>query len=169
MDADLMAKPNEIGKLGGKVLNASQIRNLRGELKRRGVLLILEEDLKIKSIKNQYKKIMLNGMEFESPQDLFCYMKREGFASAFDSKTKQLILSEKSTELVAFHEKAHLQHFEELGDAYHSLKTWEKETYVFKKIWSQKHLWTKEELRISLNYANRGRINAGIKPLKMKL
>jgi len=45
----------------------------------------------------------------------------------------------------------------------------EKETYVFEKIWSQKHLWTKEELTISLNYVNRERINAGISPLKIKL
>ncbi|WP_294220560.1 hypothetical protein [uncultured Chryseobacterium sp.] len=121
-NADLMAKPNEIGKLGGKVLNASQIRKLRGELKQRGVLLILEEDLKIKSITNQYKKTRLNGMEFETAHDLFYYMKREGFAGAFDAKTKQLILSEKSTELVVFHEKAHLQHFEELGEEYNILK-----------------------------------------------
>ncbi|WP_294220569.1 hypothetical protein [uncultured Chryseobacterium sp.] len=92
-NADLMAKPNEIGKLGGKVLNASQIRKLRGKLKQRGVLLILEEDLKIKSITNQYKKIKLNGMEFENTQDLFFYMKQKEFAGAFDAKTKQLILS----------------------------------------------------------------------------
>ncbi|WP_295212163.1 hypothetical protein [uncultured Chryseobacterium sp.] len=110
-NADLMAKPNEIGKLGGKVLNASQIRKLRGELKQKGVLLILEEDLKIKSITNQYKKTRLNRMEFETAHDLFYYMKQEGFAGAFDAKTKQLILSEKSTELVVFHEKAHLQTF----------------------------------------------------------
>ncbi|WP_294311996.1 zincin-like metallopeptidase toxin domain-containing protein [uncultured Chryseobacterium sp.] len=168
-NADLMAKPNEIGKLGGKVLNASQIRKLRGELKQRGVLLILEEDLKIKSITNQYKKTRLNGMEFETAHDLFYYMKREGFAGAFDAKTKQLILSEKSTELVVFHEKAHLQHFEELGEEYNILKPWEKETYVFEKIWSQKHLWTKEELSVSLNYVNRERSKAGVIPLKIKL
>ncbi len=168
-NADLMAKPNEIGKLGGKVLNASQIIKLRGELKQRGVLLILEEDLKIKSITNQYEKIKLNGMEFENAQDLFFFMKRKGFAGAFDARTKQFILSEKSTELVAFHEKAHLQHFEELGEEYHLLKPWGKETYVFEKIWSQKHLWTEEELTISLNYVNRERINAGVRPLTVKL
>ncbi|WP_295212164.1 hypothetical protein [uncultured Chryseobacterium sp.] len=61
------------------------------------------------------------------------------------------------------------KHFEELGEEYNILKPWEKETYVFEKIWSQKHLWTKEELSVSLNYVNRERSKAGVIPLKIKL
>lgn len=68
-------------------------------------------------------------------------MKRKGFAGAFDARTKQFILSEKSTELVAFHEKAHLQHFEELGEEYHLLKPWEKETYVFERKFGHKNIF----------------------------
>lgn len=168
-EVSLMAGPREIGKLGGKVLRASQIRKLRGELKRKGILLILEEDLKIKSITNQFKTIRLNGLGFEKAQDLFYFMKKEGFAGAFDARTKQMVLGEKSTELVAFHEKAHLKHFEELGEAYHPLKTWQKETYVWEQIWSKKRDWTKEELELSLNYANRERKKAGIDIIKIKL
>ncbi|MGG8496191.1 zincin-like metallopeptidase toxin domain-containing protein [Tenacibaculum sp. TC6] len=168
-EASLMARPREIGKLGGKVLRASQIRKLRGDLRKKGVLLILEEDLKIKKITNQFKPILLNGVKFEKAQDLFYFMKVKGFAGAFDARTKQMVLGEKSTELVAFHEKAHLKHFEELGEAYHPLKTWEKETYVWEQIWSRRRDWTKEELELSLNYANRERKKAGIDLIKIKL
>lgn len=168
-EISLMARPREIGKFGGKVLKASQVRKLRGELKKKGVLLILEEDLKIKKITNQFKTIKLNGLEFEKAQNLFYFMKVKGYAGAFDAKTKQMVLGEKSTELVAFHEKAHLQHFEELGEAYHPLKTWEKETYVWEQIWSRRRDWTKEELELSLNYANSTREKAGIDLIKIKL
>ncbi|MGG6229635.1 zincin-like metallopeptidase toxin domain-containing protein [Tenacibaculum sp. SDUM215027] len=169
IEASLMARPPEIGKLGGKVLRASQIRKLRGELKKKGVLLLLEEDLKIKKLTNQFKPILLNGIKFEKAQDLFYFMKKEGFAGAFDAKTKQMVLGEKATELVAFHEKAHLQHFEELGEVYHPLKPWQKETYVWEQIWSRKRNWTQKELEHSLRYVNSVREKAGIDLLKIKL
>ncbi|MFL0108159.1 zincin-like metallopeptidase toxin domain-containing protein [Tenacibaculum maritimum] len=165
-EISLMARPREIGKFGGKVLKASQVKKLRGELKKKGVLLILEEDLKIT---NQFKTIKLNGLEFEKAQNLFYFMKVKGYAGAFDAKTKQMVLGEKSTELVAFHEKAHLQHFEELREAYHPLKTWEKEAYVWEQIWSRRRDRTKEELELSLNYANSTREKAGIDLIKIKL
>jgi polyhydroxyalkanoate synthesis regulator phasin len=168
-ELSFMAKPQETGKLGGKVLKNKQVRKLRGDLKKHGGLLILEEDLLNKSIINQFKPIYIGGVKFENARDLFYFMKREGFAGAYDARTKQMVLSEKSTELVAFHEKAHLQHFEELGDAYYDLETWQKETYVWNQIWSRKRYWTKKELQTSLNYVNRERIKAGIRPLNIKL
>jgi hypothetical protein len=166
---DLFAKPAKDGKLGGKVLKAKQIRKLRGELKKHGGLLILEEDLLNKKIINQFKAININGYKFEKAQDLFYFMKKEGFAGAYDAKTRQMVLGSESTELVAFHEKAHLQHFEELGEVYNSLKTWEKETYVWEQIWSRRRYWTKKELQVSLSYVNRERAKAGIPILKIKL
>lgn len=168
-EADLFAKPAKEGKLGGKILKEKQIRTLRGELKNHGGLLILEKDLLNKKIINQYKPISINGIKFENAQDLFYFMNKKGFAGAYDSKTKQMILGNEPTELVAFHEKAHLLHFEELGEAYNNLKPWQKETYVWEQIWSRKRQWTNKELQTSLNYVNRERIKAGIQPLKIKL
>ncbi len=170
INADLLAKPRKISEFGGgKILKKTQIRKLRGELKNRGVFLILQEDLNIKRIVNQFKPIRLNGLIFDNPRDLFFFMKKKGYAGAFDSRTKQMILAEKSTELVAFHEKAHLQHFEELGETYHTLPTWDKETYVWEQIFSRKRNWTKEELERSLNYVNRERRKAGIPVLNIRL
>lgn len=164
-----MGKPREIGKLGGKKLKASEIRRLRGELKQRGGLLILEKDLKIKNIVNLYKPILLNGFKFEKASDIFFFMNRKGFAGAFDAKTMQMVLPDGATELVAFHEMAHLKHYEEIGDAYYSLKTWQRETYVWEQIWSESRKWTSEELKTSLNYANKHRKESGIELLKINL
>jgi chaperonin cofactor prefoldin len=168
-EADLFAKPAKIHKSGGKILKAKQIRKLRGELKTHGGLLILEEDLLIKKIINQYKPIYINGYKFEKAQDLFYFMNKKGYAGAYDAKTKQMVLGKNATELVAFHEKAHLLHFEKYGEAYHSFKTWEKETYVWEQIWSRRRYWSKKELQMSLDYVNRERIKEGIQPLKIKL
>ncbi|MGB3592026.1 MAG: zincin-like metallopeptidase toxin domain-containing protein [Nonlabens sp.] len=169
VDIAFMGKPREIGKLGGKKLRASEIRKLRGELKKRGGLLILEQDLNIKNVINNYRPVSLDGFSFEKASDIFFFMNRKGFAGAFDAKTMQMILPDGATDLVAFHEMAHLKHFEEIGDAYSKLKTWKKETYVWEQILSQKRKWTREELDTSLKYVNRERANAGITPLKAKL
>ncbi len=168
-EISLMARPREIGKLGGKVLKKSQVRRLRGELKKRNGLLILEEDLNIKRIINQYKGIKLNGYEFDNVQDLFYFMKKNNFAGAYDSRTNQMLLGENATELVAFHEMSHLKHFEELGEPYHLLPSWEKETYVWEQVWSRRRDWTEKELEISFDYVNRTRARSGIEPIKNKL
>ena len=70
---------------------------------------------------------------------------------------------------MAFHEKMHVKHFLEIGKKYHTLPSWKKETYVFLEIWKQKHLYTKEELEISLNYVNGYRKEAGQKILNYKI
>ncbi|MGB3592022.1 MAG: zincin-like metallopeptidase toxin domain-containing protein [Nonlabens sp.] len=168
-DIAFMGKPREIGKLGGKKLRASEIRKLRGELTRRGGLLILEQDLNIKNIINNYRPVLLGGFSFEKASDIFFFMNRKGFAGAFDAKTMQMILPEGATELVAFHEMAHLEHFEEVGETYFGLKTWEKETYVWEQIWSQRRKWTKRELEKSLEYVNDKRNQAGIPSLNIRL
>src|SRR5690606_13125847 len=102
--------------------------------------------------------------------DLFYAMKVKGFPGGFNAHTKQFYLSKNATEIVAFHEMAHLKHFEEVGDAYLSMSKLKKETYVWNQILSNRSKWTKAELQDALNYINRERKKAGIKePLKIKI
>ncbi|HEU4495925.1 MAG TPA: zincin-like metallopeptidase toxin domain-containing protein [Flavobacterium sp.] len=172
---DLMAKPQRIGNLGGKVLRTSQIRKLRRQLKEKGILLILEEDIKLSKlgkIKNKevikaFEPVYLGGVKFDKLNDLFYTMRNEGLAGAYDARTRQFFLTENPTEYLVFHEMSHVKHFEELGEAYHKLPAWEKETYVFKEIWKQKHLHTKEELEHALEYVNSVREKARQKLIKL--
>ena len=161
------AKADE--KLGGKILKASQIRKYRGELKQRGTNLILEENILLskfgtitnKEIVRNYKPVLLGGIKFDNVNDLFYYLRNEGFAGLFDHQNKQIILRANASEYLLFHEMAHLKHFEEIGNAYLPLKAWQRETYVFEEIWKQKHLWTKQEQEHALKYVNGERKKAG--------
>jgi hypothetical protein len=161
-DLDLMAT-RKIGNLGGKVLKASQIRNLRGLLSKKGIHLIVEGDAK--NITKLFKPID----DFKTVDDLFYSMRIDGFVGGFNAKTRQFYLSKNATELVAFHEMTHLKHFEELGEAYLSLSKLKKETYVWNEILANRSKWTNAELQDSLNYINRERKKAGInEPLIIK-
>lgn len=175
-EAAKMAKPHDIDKyLGGKILKESQIRKFRGELKNRGTILILEEDIQIndfgkvanKDVIKNFKPVILSGIKFDNLNDLFYFMRKENFAGLFDHHSKQLILTKNPTEYLMFHEMAHLKHFEKIGDAYLLLKPWQRETYVFEEIWKQRHLWTNKELEHALKYVNDVRDKAG-QPLILK-
>jgi Metallopeptidase toxin 4 len=180
-DLDLMAT-RKIGNLGGKVATETQIRRLRGYLKKKGINLILEGD--IKNALNQFKPIVINGNKFDSPKDLFRFMKDNDFVGGFNAETKQFILPRKlidverkiyqnPTEIVLFHETKHFEHFEEIGEiAYSKLNTLQKETYVWNKILAKRGKWTNDELKESLEYINRirtePRYGYNLKPLTIK-
>ena len=157
----------KIGNLGGKVLKSTQIRKLRGILKQKGNLLIVEGDAK--SITKLFNPID----DFKSADDLFNAMRYEGFPGAFNAVSKQFYLSKTATEIVAFHEMAHLKHFEEVGDIYLSLSKLEKETYVWEQILANRNRWTKTELKDALRYINDVRSNPKygnkLPPIKIKL
>jgi hypothetical protein len=78
----------------------------------------------------------------------------------------------KTTEIIAFHEMAHLKHFEEVGGVYLTMSKLEKETYVWNQILANRSKWTKPELQDALNYINDIRINPrygyNLEPLKIK-
>ena len=63
----------------------------------------------------------------------------------------------------------HVKHYLEVGEEYHTLPSWEKETYVFLEIWKQKDLYTKVELEFSLKYVNGYREKAGQKLFNYKI
>jgi hypothetical protein len=158
---DLMAF-RKIGNLGGNILKASQIRKLRGILTQKGIHLIVEGDAK--SITRFFKPVD----DFKSIEDLFDAMRYEGFPGGFNAHTKQFFLSKNATEIVSFHEMAHLKHFEEVGEAYLTLSKLKKETYVWEQILANRSKWTKAELQDSLNYINWIREERyGLKPLKI--
>ncbi len=162
-ELDWMAS-RSIGNLGGNILKASQIRKLRGVLKQKGIHLIVEGDAKY--ISTLFKPVD----DFKTIDDLFGAMRYEGFPGGFNAYTKQFYLSKNATEIVAFHEMAHLKHFEEVGDVYLTMSKLEKETYVWNQILANRSKWTKAELQDALNYINRERKKAGIKePLKIKI
>jgi hypothetical protein len=77
------------------------------------------------------------------------------------------------TEIVAFHELAHLKHYELLGEAYKTISKLEKEMYVWRQIYSQKTKWTTAELKDALNYINEIRTNVkygyNLEPIKINL
>ncbi|WP_296146403.1 zincin-like metallopeptidase toxin domain-containing protein [uncultured Flavobacterium sp.] len=167
-DLDWMAqaKPTK-GNLGGSILRASQIRKLRGLLKEKGIILVIDGDLK--SIKKLFKPLM----GFDKVDDLFRFMSSQNppLVGGFDAITKQFILSKEATEIIVFHELAHLKHMEELGEiVYKSLSKLDKEMYVWKQILQNRKLWTDAEFIDSLNYINRIRVNDyGLEHLIIKL
>ncbi|WP_294204119.1 MULTISPECIES: zincin-like metallopeptidase toxin domain-containing protein [Chryseobacterium] len=74
----------------------------------------------------------------------------------------------KASELVIFHEMAHVKHFEIYGEAYHNLSRLEKETYVWNQVYENKDRWTKAELQSSLDYINEIRVEEyGLEPLEI--
>jgi Metallopeptidase toxin 4 len=166
-ELDWMAS-RKIGNLGGKVLKASQIRKLRGILNEKGILLIVEGDLK--SVTKLFKPIIVDGIYFDNVNNLFNYMrsKTPPYVGGFDPFNKQFILPKRiletgklefaTTEIIAFHEMAHVKHFEEIGEVYLKLSELEKEMYVWNQILANKERWTKAELIDALDYINRIRI-----------
>jgi hypothetical protein len=179
-DLDWMAS-RKAGNLGGKVLKASQIRKLRGILKEKGILLIVEGD--VKSVTKLFKPVTVDKIYFSNIEDLFIYMhnKRPPLVGGFDAINKQFILPKKlmengklefaTTEIIVFHEMAHLRHFEEIGDSYHILNELEKEMYVWKQILENRAKWTEQELYEALDYINRIRSNpkyGNLKPIEIK-
>ncbi|RKS26340.1 zincin-like metallopeptidase toxin 4 of polymorphic toxin system [Flavobacterium endophyticum] len=162
-ELDWMAS-RKIGNLGGNILKASQIRKLRGILKQKGIHLIVEGDLK------NITKLFIPVDDFKTIDDLFYAMQAKGFPGGFNAKTKQFFLSKKATEIVSFHEMAHLKHFEEIGESYLTISRLEKETYVWEQIFANRNKWTKAELQDSLNYMNGIRIKSyNLEPLKIKI
>jgi hypothetical protein len=152
-ELDWMAQSKEtIGNLGGNILKASQIRKLRGTLKKKGIILIIENDLK--SVKKLFKPIA----GFDKWEDLFFYMRSQDppYVGLFQPNTKQFFLASEATEIIVFHEMAHLKQFEELGEAtYLTLSTLDKEMYVWNQILANRVRWTEAELEESLRYINR--------------
>ncbi len=162
-ELDWMASRN-FGNLGGRLLTAGQIRKLRGTLKNKGFQLIVEGD--IKAVTKLFKP--MGG--FKSFDELILHMQsfRPPKVGLFHAETKQFILISECTEIVAFHELAHLKHFESIGEvAYKTLSKLDKETYVWKQILGNRNKWTKAELDDALNYINRERAKAGLKLTKL--
>jgi Metallopeptidase toxin 4 len=109
--------------------------------------------------------------EFKTAEDLFFYMKTRNppFVGMFNAETRQFFLSKQATEIVAFHEMAHVKHFEEVGEAiYKTYTKLEKEMYVWRQIFSQKFTWTAAELEDALSYINRIRVKEyNLEPIKI--
>jgi Metallopeptidase toxin 4 len=83
-------------------------------------------------------------------------------------------LSKEATEIVAFHEMAHVKHFDGVGEAaYKTYTMLDKEMFVWKQIFSQRNKWTQAELQDALNYINRIRTEVqfgyNLEPLNIKL
>lgn len=163
-ELDWMAS-RRIGNLGGNILKETQIRKLRGILKRKEIQLIVDGD--INSIAKLFKPID----KFKSLDELLFFMKtsKTPKVGLFHAGTRQMILTKDCTEIVAFHEMCHLKHFEEVGDiAYKGFNRLEKEMYVWKQILANRGKWTKAELKESLRYINEIRTEEyGLTPLKI--
>ncbi|WP_426476930.1 zincin-like metallopeptidase toxin domain-containing protein [Chryseobacterium sp. CBSDS_008] len=160
-ELDWMAT-RRLDEFGGKILTAKQIRRLRGLLKEKGIILIMEDD--IRSIKRLFTPVM----GYSNVDDLFYFMRKNGIAGGFDAVNRQLVLPKNISELVAFHEMSHVKHFEQLGDVYHTLSTLEKETYVWGQTLANRHRWSKEEFEEALYYINKVRKDFNLEPIKIK-
>jgi len=158
-----------IGNLGGSILKSSQIRKLRGILKQKGIILIVEGDLK--GISKLFKPVTVGGNYFDKANDLLYFMKttKPPLVGGFDAVNMQMILPKNTTEIVAFHEMAHVKHFEQVGEVYHTLDRLQKETYVWKQIIENRVKWTNAELKEALKYINDIRVKEyGLKSLTIK-
>lgn len=113
------------------------------------------------------------GFGFDTVDDFFRFMSSRNppLVGGFDAVTKQFILSKNATEIIAFHELAHLKHMEEVGEAiYNTLSKLDKEMFVWKQILKNRKAWTEAELLESLNYINRIRVDDyGLEPIIIKL
>lgn len=156
LEIDWMRRMSKSGALGGRILNVNQIKLLRQLLRQKyGIDLIVEGSI---NAKNYYRPIG----KFKTPKELFTFMNSSNpkKVGGFNAETKQFFLTENATELMAFHELAHVKHFHTLGEeAYKKLNKLEKEMYVWNKIYKSKDLWTVEELEDALRYINDIRTN----------
>jgi len=156
LEIDWMRRMSRPGALGGRILNVNQIKLIRQLLKQKyGIDLIVEGSI---NAKNYYRPIG----KFKTPKELFAFMnsslpKKVG---GFNAATKQFLLTENATELMAFHELAHVKHFHTLGEeAYKKLNKLDKEMNVWNKIYKSKDSWTVDELEDALRYINDIRTN----------
>jgi hypothetical protein len=166
INLDWMDRKHKIGSLGGRVLNAKQIKVLRDILLEKYNVQLIAESSTILA-KSKFKTIY----NFKSSKDLFKFManSRPPKVGSFDYNSRQLILSKGTTEIVAFHEISHVKHWHSLGDnVYKSTNILEREMYVWKEILKNKNRWTQDELADSLRYINNIRVrNFRLKPLSI--
>ena len=153
--------------LGGEILKVSQLRKLRTILREKGVQLIVEGDQK--SITKLFKVVSIEGLRFDSLDDLLYFMHLKNYKGGFDAYNKQMILPKNATEIIVFHEMAHVKHFEEVGElTYLSLSTLDKEMYVWEQIFNNRRRWTEKELGEALWYINSELKKAGVSdPIKI--
>lgn len=166
-DLDWMKRLSKSGNFGGSILTLKQIKALKKLLKNKyGVELIYEG---ASDIKRLFKPIG----EFKSAQELFQYMSsyRPKKVGSFDHKTKQMFLPKDTTELVAFHELMHVQHWNLVGgsEIYNTISKLDREMFVWQKIYKSRSNWTLEELDDALGYINRERQKAGKSKLNITL
>ncbi|WP_344832833.1 zincin-like metallopeptidase toxin domain-containing protein [Chryseobacterium ginsenosidimutans] len=160
----------KLDEFGGKILTVEQLTKLRDILKQKGINLILENDTV--AIKKLFKAVEIPELGvIDNADDLFQFMRENDLVGGFDAVNKQFVLPEGASELVAFHEMAHVKHFEQAGEAYHDLELLDKEMYVWEQIYENRQRWTKAELESSLEYINDIRTNPiynyNLEPIKI--
>lgn len=130
-------------------------------------LLTLKELRKLsKTLWNDYKvKIRYVNKEKVLKKKLEDWNRRN-VQGSFNSYEKTMYLRSTVSELTAFHELSHLNHWKSLGDdVYRQLKPWQHETYVWDQVWKNKHRWTDQELIDSYKYINDTRNAEGIEAI----
>lgn len=163
-ELDWMSAP-KLDEYGGKLVTLEQLVKLRDILKQKGINLILESDTI--SIKKLFKAVEMPEVGIiDNVDDLFKIMEKYDYVGGFDAVNRQFVLREGASELVIFHEMAHVKHFEIYGEAYHGLSKLDKENYVWEQVYENRDRWTKAELQSSLDYINEIRVEEyGLKPL----
>ncbi|SHL28754.1 zincin-like metallopeptidase toxin domain-containing protein [Chryseobacterium polytrichastri] len=168
-ELDWMSAP-KLDEYGGKLVTLEQLIKLRDILKQKGINLILENDTV--AIKKLFKAVEIPELGvIDNADDLFQFMRENDLVGGFDAVNKQFVLPEGASELVAFHEMAHVKHFEHAGEAYHDIDLLDKEMYVWEQIYENRQRWTKAELESSLEYINDIRTspiyNYNLEPIKI--
>lgn len=163
-ELDWMSAP-KLDEYGGKLVTLEQLIKLRDILKQKGINLILESDTV--SIKKLFKAVEMPEVGIvDNVDDLFKIMEKYDYVGGFDAVNRQFVLREGASELVIFHEMAHVKHFEQFGEDYHGLSKLDKENYVWEQVYENRDRWTKAELQSSLDYINEIRVDEyGLEPL----
>lgn len=175
-ELDWMAVTKELDDFGGKVLSKGKLKKLRKTLRRKNIVLILEDD--VAAVKKLFKPVVINNILFENVDDMFRYMRNKQLVGGFDVRNMQMILPKKynpvtrafqnPSELVVFHEMAHVKHFETIGAGYYGLSELAKETYVWNQIYRKRKKWTKAEIELSLWNVNKARTDLKLSHLKIE-
>jgi Metallopeptidase toxin 4 len=160
---NVRGRTNDLGfdgqKLYGQKLKSSEVKQIEGFLKQKGV--------ELRRVPKNGSHTFPDGLKIRDKADALF---------AIDPKTKKpiMVLRDKASFLSFFHEYKHFEQFQKMG-----VEKWAKiggggtlggaakEQFVFNQVNKNKHLFTREELRDALAYANRERAKVGLKPINI--
>ena len=125
---DNRMKGNLLLENGRKKARAKQIRQYKGEMRRKGINVVVDKKSKMIPPK---------------------------MAAGFDRSTKTIYIRKNAGVLDLYHEARHVEQFLNIGlEEYESIGSLAREEYVYAQIMKNSHLFNDEEIKLSQDYIN---------------